>query len=146
MVGRAATERPDLFAAAISRVGDSNALRSETMVSGPANIPEFGTVKDAQGFKNLYEMDAYQHVEDGVKYPAWLLTTGLQDPRVAPWEAAKMAARLQAAGGPNPVLLRIEEQAGHGLGTTRTTRDAEEADIAAFIFWRAGVPAWQPAK
>lgn len=146
MVGRAATERPDLFAAAITRVGDSNALRSETMVSGPGNIIEFGTVNDAQGFKNLYEMDAYQHVRDGVKYPAWLLTTGLQDPRVAPWEAAKMAARLQEAGGPAPVLLRIEEQAGHGLGTTRTTRDAEEADIAAFVFWRTGVKAWQPAK
>ena len=146
MVGRAATERPDLFAAAITRVGDSNALRSETMVSGPANIPEFGTVKDAQGFKNLFAMDAYQHVQDGVKYPAWLLTTGLQDPRVAPWEAAKMTARLQATGGSNPVLLRIEEQAGHGLGTTRTTRDAEEADIAAFVFWRAGVAAWQPAR
>ncbi len=146
MVGRAATERPDLFAAAITRVGDSNALRSETMVSGPANIPEFGTVKDRQGFRNLYEMDAYQHVKDGVHYPAWLLTTGLTDPRVAPWEAGKMTARLQAAGGPAPVLLRIEEQAGHGLGTTRTTRDAEEADIAAFVLWRAGVPAWQPAK
>lgn len=146
MVGRAATERPDLFAAAITRVGDSNALRSETMVSGPANIPEFGTVADPQGFKNLYEMDAYQHVRDGVTYPAWLLTTGLQDPRVAPWEAAKMTARLQAAGGPRPVLLRIEEQAGHGLGTTRTTRDAEEADIAAFVLWRAGVPEWQPAR
>ncbi len=144
MVGRAATERPDLFAAAITRVGNSNAMRSETMVSGPANIPEFGTVKDPQGFKNLYEMDAYQHVKDGVTYPAWMLTTGLQDPRVAPWEAAKMAARLQASGTPNPVLLRIEEQAGHGLGTTRTTRDAEEADIAAFVFWRAGVAEWQP--
>ncbi|MBV8971022.1 MAG: S9 family peptidase [Sphingomonadaceae bacterium] len=144
MVGRAATERPDLFAAAITRVGDSNALRSETMVSGPANIPEFGTVKDPQGFKNLYEMDAYSHVQDGVTYPAWMLTTGLQDPRVAPWEAAKMAARLQASGTPRPVLLRIEEQAGHGLGTTRTTRDAEEADIAAFVLWRAGVPEWQP--
>lgn len=146
MVGRAATERPDLFVAAISRVGDSNALRSETMISGPANVPEFGTVAKREGFRNLYEMDAYQHVRDGVTYPAWLLTTGLQDPRVAPWEAAKMTARLEAAGGSNPVLLRIEEQAGHGLGTTRTTRDAEEADIAAFVLWRAGVPDWQPTK
>ena len=144
MVGRAVTERPDLFAAAITRVGDSNALRSETMVSGPANIPEFGTVKDPAGFKNLYEMDAYQHIKDGVKYPAWMLTTGLTDPRVAPWQAGKMAARLQEAGGPAPVLLRIEEQAGHGMGTTRSTRDAEEADIAAFVFWRAGVAEWQP--
>ncbi len=145
MVGRAATERPDLFAGAISRVGDSNALRSETMLGGPANIPEFGTVKTEQGFKNLQAMDAYQHVVDGTHYPAWMLTTGLSDPRVSPWQATKMAARLMEAS-PNPVLLRIEEQAGHGIGTTRSTRDAEEADIAAFVFWRAGVPAWQPKQ
>lgn len=144
MVGRAATERPDLFAAAISRVGDSNSIRSETMASGPANVPEFGTVADPQGFKNLYAMDAYQHVVDGTVYPAWMLTTGLHDPRVAPWQAAKMTARLQAAGGPAPVLLRIEEEAGHGVGTTRSARDAEDADIAAFIFWRSGVKDWQP--
>jgi len=46
--------------------------------------------------------------------------------------------------GHQPVLLRVEDAAGHGLGTTKSTRDAEEADIAAFVFWRAGVPAWQP--
>jgi prolyl oligopeptidase len=56
-----------------------------------------------------------------------------------------MTARIEAAGGPNPVLLRIEEQAGHGLGSTRSTVDAEWADVSAFVFWRAGVPAWQPA-
>ena len=142
MVGRAATERPDLFAAAISRVADSNALRSETMAGGPANIPEFGTVKDPQGCKNLLEMDAYQHVKDGTAYPAWMLSTGLQDLRVAPWQAAKMAARLQAAGGSAPVLVRIEEQAGHGLGTTRTTREAEDADIAAFVFQLTREKGW----
>ena len=142
-VGRAATERPDLFAGAISRVGDSNSLRSETMASGPANVPEFGTVKDERGFRNLLAMDSYQAVKDDTDYPAFLLTTGLTDPRVAPWQAAKMAARLQEASS-NPVLLRIEEEAGHGMGTTRSTRDEEEADIAAFVFWRAGVPAWQP--
>ena len=92
------------------------------MAGGPANIPEFGTVKDPQGCKNLLEMDAYQHVKDGTAYPAWMLSTGLQDLRVAPWQAAKMAARLQAAGGSAPVLVRIEEQAGHGLETTRITR------------------------
>jgi len=142
MVGKAATERPDLFAGAISRVGDSNALRSETMAGGPANIPEFGTVTDPQKFRNLLAMDAYQSVKDGVRYPPFLLTTGLSDPRVAPWQAAKMTARLQEAGG--TALLRIDEKAGHGIGTTRSTRDAEEADIAAFVFWRAGVPGWQP--
>jgi len=145
-VGRAATERPELFAGAIGRVGDLDVLRSETMPSGPANVPEFGTFKDPQGFKNLYAMDAYQHVRDDGRYPAFLLTTGLNDPRVEPWEPAKMAARLMEIAGHPPVLLRVEDAAGHGLGTTKSTRDAEEADIAAFVFWRAGVPAWQPQR
>lgn len=145
-VGRAATERPELFAGAVGRVGDLDALRSETMPSGPANIPEFGTVKDPQGFKNLLAMDAYQHVRDDAHYPAFLLTTGLNDPRVEPWEPAKMAARLMQVPGHKPVLLRVEDAAGHGLGTTKSTRDAEDADIAAFVFWRAGVPEWQPRK
>ncbi|TLY72904.1 MAG: hypothetical protein E6K43_11935, partial [Gammaproteobacteria bacterium] len=69
-VGRAATERPELFAGAIGRVGDLDALRSEVMPSGPANIPEFGTVKNEQGFKNLMAMDAYQHVRNDTRYPA----------------------------------------------------------------------------
>jgi prolyl oligopeptidase len=145
-VGRAATERPELFAAAVGRVGDLDALRSETMPSGPANIPEFGTVKDEQGFRNLYAMDAYQHVRNDAHYPAFLLTTGLNDPRVEPWEPAKMAARLLEVPRHAPVLLRVEDAAGHGLGTTKSTRDAEDADIAAFVFWRAGVPEWQPKR
>lgn len=144
MVGRATTERPDLFAGAVARVGDVNALRMETMPAGPANIPEFGTVKDRQGFADLSAMDVIHHVRPGVRYPAFLITGGLNDPRVEPWQGAKLAATLQAVPGNRPALFRLEEQAGHGLGTTRSTRDAEEADIAAFVFWRAGVPAWQP--
>ncbi len=143
-VGRAATERPDLFAGAVARVGDVNALRMELQPAGPANIPEFGTVKNEAGFRDLYAMDAYQHVRDGVRYPAFLITGGLNDPRVEAWQGAKLAARLQAIPGNRPALFRLEESAGHGLGTTKAVRDAEEADIAAFAFWRAGVPEWQP--
>jgi prolyl oligopeptidase len=145
-VGRAATERPDLFAGAIARVGDVDSLRSEVMPSGPANVPEFGTFKDEQGFKNLLAMDAYQHVRDDVRYPAFLLTTGLNDPRVEPWEPAKMAARLLERADHAPVLLRVEDAAGHGMGTSKSTRDAEDADVAAFVFWRAGVADWQPKR
>jgi prolyl oligopeptidase len=145
-VGRAATERPDLFAGAIARVGDVDSLRSEVMPTGPANIPEFGTFKEEQGFKNLLAMDAYQHVRNNVRYPAFLLTTGLNDPRVEPWEPAKMAARLMELVDHAPVLLRVEDSAGHGLGTTKSTRDAEDADIAAFVFWRAGLAGWQPKR
>ena len=146
MVGRAATERPDLFAAAIDRVGDVNALRAETMPSGPANVPEFGTVKDPQGFKDLYEMDVIQHVRPGQAYPAFLITAGLNDPRVEPWTGAKLAATLEENPRARPVLYRLEEQAGHGLGTAKSTRDAEEADITAFVLWRTGAPEWQPVQ
>lgn len=144
-VGRAMTDRPDLFAAVISQVGVSNNLRSEFSQSGPANIPEFGSVKTEDGFKGLYAMDSYQHVKDGVKYPGVLLTTGMTDPRVEPWQAGKMAARLQkASASGKPVLLRVDFQAGHGIGSTRAQRDEEFADIFAFILWQAGVAGFQP--
>ena len=140
MIGRFLTERPDLLAVAVIRVGDSNATRFQFMEAGPANIPEFGGIEDAAGFKGLLEMDAYQHVKDGTRYPAVLLTTGVTDPRVAPWEAGKMAARLQAAtASGKPVILRVETDAGHGLGSTRTQRDIETADTYAFILWQTGV-------
>lgn len=146
MVGRAVTERPDLFAGAVDRVGDVNTLRAEFMAAGPANIPEFGTIKDPQGFKDLYEMDTIQHVDRSKRYPAFLITAGLNDPRVEPWTGAKLAATLQEIPSHAPVLYRLEEQAGHGLGTTKSTRDAEEADIAAFVLWRAGISSWQPSR
>ncbi|HTD22027.1 MAG TPA: prolyl oligopeptidase family serine peptidase [Terriglobales bacterium] len=144
-IGGAITQRPDLFGAALIRVGDSDSLRSELMASGPANIPEFGTVKERDGFKGLYAMDAYVHVKPETAYPAVLLTTGANDPRVAPWQAAKMAARLQAdTSSGKPVLLRVDYDAGHGLGSTKSQRDVELADEIAFLFWQLGVPEYQP--
>jgi prolyl oligopeptidase len=143
-IGGAITQRPDLFGAALIRVGDSDALRSELMESGPANIPEFGTVKTEEGFKALSAMDAYQHVKDATAYPAVLLTTGANDPRVAPWQAGKMTARLQAStSSGKPILLRVDYDAGHGLGSTKTQRDEELADEESFLFWQLGVPEFQ---
>jgi prolyl oligopeptidase len=143
--GRLLTERPDLAAVVISEVGVSDAMRSEFSPNGPPNIPEFGSVTTEKGFYGLYAMDAYQHVHDHVKYPSVLLTTGLHDPRVASWEPTKMTARLQAAtASKNPVLLRVEADAGHGIGSTRVQRDTETADIIAFIMWRTGDPRFQP--
>ena len=145
MVGRFLTERPDLVTVAISQVGVSNATRAEFSENGPDNVPEFGTVTDPDGFKGLYEMDAYQHVKDGTPYPAVLLTTGANDPRVAPWEAGKMTARLQAAtSSKHPVIMRVELDAGHGIGSTRKQRDDETADTYAFILWQTGDPRFQP--
>ncbi|HVN01786.1 MAG TPA: prolyl oligopeptidase family serine peptidase [Caulobacteraceae bacterium] len=147
MIGRFLTERPDLLAVAIVRVGDSNALRAEFMEAGPANVPEFGTIMSPQDFKGLKEMDALSHVKDGVRYPAVLLTTGVNDPRVAPWEAGKFTARLQAAtASGKPVILRVETDAGHGLGSTRKQRDDETADTYAFILWQTGDRRFRPPR
>ncbi len=144
-VGRFMTEQPALAAVVIDQVGVSNASRSEFSPNGPPNIPEFGTVTDEQGFKGLYEMDAYLHVKDDLAYPSVLLTTGLNDPRVSSWEPTKMTARLQAAtSSKNPILLRIETDAGHGIGSTLSQRDRETADILAFLLWRTGDPRYQP--
>ena len=145
-MGRLMTERPDLAAVVIDQVGVSNAMRSEFSPNGPPNIPEFGTVTTEEGFKGLYEMDAYQHVVDGTKYPSVMLTTGLNDPRVSSWEPTKMTARLQAANASkNPIILRIETDAGHGIGSTLSQRDRETADTIAFLMWRTGDPRYQPA-
>ena len=143
-VGRAMIERPELFAAVLSEVPMASAIRAEFQRNGPVNIVEFGTIKDPTGFKNLLAMDAYYSVEPGKTYPAVMFTTGLNDARVDPWQPAKAAARMQAAGSPNPVLLRVAEDGGHGAGSTRQQDDEQGADMAAVLFWRAGLPNWQP--
>jgi prolyl oligopeptidase len=143
-VGRAITERPDLFAGAIDLVPAANTLRAEFTANGPPNVPEFGSVATQAGFENLFAMDSIVHIKKGTQYPAVMVTTGLNDPRVSPWEPAKVAAALQASGSSNPVLLRIDQEAGHGIGSTKTQTDALTADWIAFAFWRSGVPQWQP--
>ena len=103
------------------------------------NIPEFGSVKTERGFKDLLAMDAFHKIKPGVKYPAVMLTHGINDPRVEPWLSAKMAARLQAATtSGKPVLLRIDYDAGHGIGNSRKQVNEEFADMLAFIFVQLG--------
>ena len=145
-MGMALTERPDLFAGVIDMVPDANATRMEFQAAGPANIPEFGSISDPQQFRNLLAMDSYQHVRDGAAYPPVLLNIGLNDSRVEPWQAAKLTARLQASGSKSPVLLRVDEDAGHGFLSTKTQADQTFADVSAFIFWIARLPGWMPAR
>jgi prolyl oligopeptidase len=146
LIGRAMTERPDLWAVAIPEVGVLNALRSEFSANGVPNIPEFGSVNNEKQFRALLEMDALQHVQDAVKYPATLLIHGINDPRVPPWQSMKMAARLQAAStSGKPVLLRIDYAGGHGIGSTKTQRQEQYADLWSFMLWQFGDPRFQPA-
>jgi prolyl oligopeptidase len=144
-VGRSITERPDLFGAAIDEVPVSDSLRMELEENGVPNIPEFGSVKSEEGFKGLLAMSSYHAVKDGTPYPAVLVTTGINDPRVDAWQAAKMAARLQAAtSSGKPVLLRIDYDAGHGIGSTKKQGYEERADVIAFLLWQFGMPGAQP--
>jgi prolyl oligopeptidase len=139
LIGRAITDRPELFRAAVPRVGAMNALRTEHEPGGPANIPEFGTTAKEDEFKALQEMDAIAHVRPGVRYPAVLLTAGINDSRVEAWQPAKMAAVLQEqAASDRPVLLRVAFDAGHGMGLTKKQRAEEMADIYSFLLWQLG--------
>ncbi len=144
-IGRAITERPDLFAVAVPRVGCLNPVRFETTPNGVNNIREFGSCNTETGFKALYEMDAFLHVQDGMNYPAMMITHGITDPRCEPWQSAKFAARVQAASASGkPVLLRIDYEAGHGVGSTKTQLVQERADIFTFMMWQFGMKDYQP--
>ena len=144
-VGGAMTWRPELFRVILDQVGMSDTLRAETEPNGPPNISEFGSVKTRDGFHGLYSMSTYAHVRDGTAYPAVMFVTGANDPRVASWHMTKMAARVQAATtSRNPVLLRIDYDAGHGMGSTRSQREIEQADLWSFALWQMGDPAFQP--
>ena len=110
-----------------------NALRFEVTQAGVGNVSEFGSVATEEGFRALYQMDAYTQVRDGVAYPAVLLTTALKDPSTI-GQAAKMAARLQAATtSGRPVLLRVEVQGGHGFASPKLL-----ADKLAFLVSQCG--------
>jgi len=148
LIGRTITERPDLFGAAIIVSGVLDALRAETTAHGSVDLPEFGSTRTEDGFKALYAMSAYHHVKDGTPYPAVLITAGINDPRVDPWESAKMTARLQAAtSSGKPVLLRVDYGGGHGLiGATLQRRQEGRADAWSFLFWQLGDPEFQPVR
>lgn len=140
-VGRAITEKPGAFGAALIGVGLSDALRMETTANGVPNISEFGSTKTPAGFAALHAMSPYHHIKDGVSYPSTLLYHGANDTRVKLWHSQKMAARLMAANdGGNPVLLRIDYHTGHGGGTSRDQWNELYTDLLAFFFAHCGSP------
>jgi prolyl oligopeptidase len=144
-IGGLITRRPDLFAAAFPMVPVADLLRFEFWRNGPANIPEFGSVKDPDDFRAMLAVSPYEHIEKGTRYPAVLVTTGINDRRVAPWQAAKFVARLQAAtASGKPVLLRVDWGTGHGIGTTAADQEAMLGDAFSFLLWQMGLSGFQP--
>lgn len=134
IIGRTLTERPDLFGAVHIGVGIVDPLRILAAENGANQVVELGDPKLEAGYRSLLEMDPYQHVKAGTAYPAVLFTVGLNDKRVAPWMTGKMAARMLAATtSGKPILIRVEGDAGHGIGSTRDQSYAERADVWAFM-------------
>ena len=139
LMGAVLTQRPELFRAVAANVGVLDSLRVEQDDNGVFNVTEFGTVADPDQFRALLAYSPTANVRDGVAYPAVLLSTGANDPRVDPYHSRKMAALLQAAtSSGSPVLLRTTDRAGHGMGSSVNETVALRSDQLAFLFDQLG--------
>ncbi len=140
LMGAALTQRPDLFRAVICQVPLLDMLRYQNFQIAKLWIPEYGSSEDPKQFEWLYAYSPYHHVKNGTAYPAVLFMTADTDTRVDPMHAKKMTALLQAYnGGSNPILLRIEQKAGHGAGKPISKQVEEWTDIYSFLFWQLGM-------
>ncbi|MCB9760295.1 MAG: S9 family peptidase [Alphaproteobacteria bacterium] len=134
LVGAALTQRPDLYGAALPGVGVLDMLRFHKFTIGWAWVSDYGSSDDPEQFKWLYAYSPLHNVKPGTAYPATLITTGDHDDRVVPGHSFKFAATLQAAqAGPEPVLIRVETQAGHGAGKPTAKLIEEWTDSWTFL-------------
>jgi len=140
LIGRAITERPDLWACAVTEAGVMNILRFEYSVGGKTQAADFGTVENINDFFSMMESDAVLHIQKGVSYPAMLVVTGWDDPRVSSWQGAKFAAAAQnATASGKPVLLKVNFNGGHsGDMTNKQASMKEQAGKYAFLLWQCG--------
>jgi len=140
LMGRTLDERPDLFAAVHIAVGCVNPLRILAAENGANQIGELGDPSTEAGYKSILAYDPYLNVKPNTAYPAVIFTIGLNDHRIAPWMTGKMAARLRAAtASAHPILVRVEDDAGHGIGSTRDQGFAMTADVWAFLLQQFGL-------
>ncbi|NNK11642.1 MAG: S9 family peptidase [Flavobacteriaceae bacterium] len=143
LVGATMTQRPDLMKVALPAVGVLDMLRYHTFTAGAGWAYDYGTAEDnPEMFEYLKGYSPVHNVQEGVEYPATLVTTGDHDDRVVPAHSFKFAATLQEnQAGDNPTLIRIETNAGHGAGTPISKTIEQYADIFAFTFYNMGFDA-----
>jgi prolyl oligopeptidase len=141
LVGAVMTQRPDLMKVALPAVGVLDMLRYHTFTAGAGWAYDYGTSEQSKEmFEYLKAYSPVHNVKAGVNYPATLVTTADHDDRVVPAHSFKFISELQAKdGGKNPVLIRIETNAGHGAGTPISKSIEQYADIFAFTLWNMGV-------
>lgn len=141
LVGATMTQRPDLMKVAIPQVGVLDMLRYHTFTAGAGWAYDYGTSEQSKEmFEYLKGYSPVHNVKKGTQYPATLVTTGDHDDRVVPAHSFKFAAELQAKQtGPNPVLIRIDTNAGHGAGKSTEAIINEQVDIQAFALYNMGI-------
>jgi len=141
LVGATMTQRPDLMQVALPAVGVLDMLRYHTFTAGAGWAYDYGTSEQNEDmFKYLYNYSPVHNVKKDISYPATLVTTGDHDDRVVPAHSFKFAAELQdKQKGDNPVLIRIETQAGHGAGTPVSKTIDQYADIFSFTLYNMGI-------
>jgi prolyl oligopeptidase len=141
LIGAVMTQRPDLMKVALPAVGVMDMLRYHTFTAGAGWAFDYGTSEDSKEmFEYIYKYSPVQNVKEGVSYPATLVTTGDHDDRVVPAHSFKFAAQLQAKQtGNNPVLIRIETNAGHGAGTPVSKSIEQYADLFSFTLTNMGI-------
>jgi prolyl oligopeptidase len=135
LMGAELIQHPPQFRAVVSFVGIYDTLRHQLWPNGVYNEREYGTVADAAQFRALYAYSPYYNVRPQTQYPAVLLETGENDPRVAPWQSRKFAGALQAATTSGlPVLLLTRRAAGHGnIGASFSQRVGNAAATLMFF-------------
>ncbi len=141
LVGAAMTQRPDLFKVALPAVGVMDMLRFHKFTVGWGWAVEYGNADSASQFPYLYKYSPYHNLKPGVSYPATMVTTADHDDRVVPAHSFKFASRLQEYNaGTNPMLIRIETNAGHGAGKPTSKVIDEATDIWSFVMYNLGMP------
>jgi prolyl oligopeptidase len=141
LVGAAVTQRPELFRAVVCGVPLLDMLRYHLFRIARLWVPEYGSAEDPAQFAYLHAYSPYHQIRPGTRYPAVLLYAAVSDSRVDPLHARKMAAALQAASASDyPILLRMEDEAGHGIGKPLYKQVAEYADTWTFLCDQLNVP------
>ncbi len=147
LMGVALTQHPEDYRAVVSLVGDYDALRMETYPNGEYGTYEFGTVTNAAEFAWLKAYSPLQHVRPGTAYPAVLLITGENDPRVASWQSRKFAAALQKANiSPRPILLITRRGEGHGVTSSFSQRTGNTGAELSFFAEELGLEPAAPSE
>ena len=140
LVGATMTQRPDLMKVALPAVGVLDMLRYHKFTAGAGWAYDYGTSEDSKEmFNYLKAYSPVHNVKNNISYPATLITTGDHDDRVVPAHSFKFAAELQEKdSGINPILIRVETNAGHGSGTPVAKTIDQYADIFGFTLYNMG--------